>query len=297
MYKFLKIIALFLIVLTCCSDQEQDDNSDTSDETQVSGTLSSDTVWTLDKSPYIVVDDVVVERGITLTIEPQVEIRFDQGKGLTVKGILIADGSAGFTPSDESELIKFRSNRSMPDMGDWQGIKFDNTNDDESVISYSKIEFAKIGIDCFSSSPRISDSFVKFNETGIVLDTDSLSDINHNVISSNIEGISIHQSYALRDMHRINRNTISYNETGIMILFTEGKIEYNNFIDNEGYSITIKWSKVDIYATNNWWNTDEIDEIEKQFYDKKEDGTLGEVFYVPYSVSHISDAYPRLGTD
>jgi len=71
------------------------------------------------------------------TYEPQAEVRFDRDKGLTVKGVLVADGSAGFTPSDESELIKFTSNQSMPDMGDWRRIKFDNTNDDKSVVSYS----------------------------------------------------------------------------------------------------------------------------------------------------------------
>jgi len=128
MYKSLKIIALFLILLTFgCSEQDTDDRS-IPENTQVSGEITVDTVWTLDKSPYIVVDDVVVKRGVTLTIEPQVEIRFERDKGLIVKGILTADGSAEFTPSDESELIKSTSNRSMPDMGDWRGIKDYNTS-------------------------------------------------------------------------------------------------------------------------------------------------------------------------
>jgi len=221
MYKSLKIIALFLILLTFGCSEQDTNNSSILRNTQVSGKITSDTVWTLDKSPYIVVDDVVVERGVTLTVEPQVEIRFERDKELIVKGILIVDGSAGFTPSDESELIKFTSNQFLPDMSDWRGIKFDNTNDDKSMVSCSKIQYAKIGIDCFSSSPQISDNFIEVNEIGIRL-TDSASNITHNVIRSNTKVLFI-RNYKVSSSH-IDRNTISYNETGI-VFYSKGKME------------------------------------------------------------------------
>jgi len=284
--RFKIILAFLILFVALCGCSEQDkDNLSISKETQVSGEITVDTVWTLDKSPYIVVDNVVVESEVTLTIEPRVEIRFERDKGLTVKGILNADGSAGFNPSDESELIKFTSNQSMPDMNDWQGIKFDNTNDDKSRVSYSKIQYAKIGIDSYSSLPKISDNFVEFNEIGIRV-KDLLSEVSYNVIRSNINGMFIaHQT------PDINRNTISYNETGIVVI-SRGKVEYNNFKDNTGYSIVIS-REYTTYATNNWWNTIKIEEIEKQIYHKEDRTDLGRIFYMPYSTSPISDAYPR----
>ena len=46
--------------------------------TDVSGAISVDTTWTLAGSPYVVVGDVTVEPDITLTIEPGVQVRFNQ---------------------------------------------------------------------------------------------------------------------------------------------------------------------------------------------------------------------------
>lgn len=291
MYKSLKTIALFLILLTS-SCSEQDIDSSILENTQVSGKITSDSVWTLDKSPYIVFDDVIVERDVTLTIKPQVEIRFNQDKGLIVKGILIADGSAEFTPSDKSELIKFTSNQSMPDMGDWHGIKFDNTNNDKSLISYSKIEYAKIGIDCYSSSPYISDSFIEFNHSGIKLEDSLKQFIGYCTISHNLKAIELSNSYPY-----INHNIISQNDTGI-ILGLNGKINYNNFEGNIGYSIiSVKsnWRTLVVDATNNWWNTTKVEEIEKQVYHEADELYLIEVLYIPYAQTMILDAGPRIG--
>lgn len=285
------VLLLFLSMLygsSCITDEERE-LEENSGFTKVKGSILEDTTWDLLNSPYIVEEDVVVERGVTLTIEPQVEIRFERDKGLIVKGVLTADGSVGFTPSDESELFKFTSNQSMPDMGDWKGIKFDNTNDDKSVVSYSKIQYAKIGIDCFSSSPRISDNFIEFNEIGIKLSGSLFSNITHNTIRSNINGLIIYP----RPPH-ISLNTISQNEIGIVI-YSWGKARYNNFIDNTGYSILTKYARPfsNYNATSNWWNTTKIEEIEKQIYHKNDNNNLSNVFYIPYSTNSISDTYPR----
>jgi hypothetical protein len=45
-------------------------------QTNVSGGIYSNTVWTLANSPYIVTDTVVVFPGVTLTIQPGVTVKF-----------------------------------------------------------------------------------------------------------------------------------------------------------------------------------------------------------------------------
>jgi len=55
-------------------------------------TIKDKVTFTLDKSPYLIVDDVIVDRTGHLIIEPGVEVRFMPEAGLTVWGILSAEG-------------------------------------------------------------------------------------------------------------------------------------------------------------------------------------------------------------
>lgn len=90
--------------------------------TDVRGILSSDTTWEASKSPYVVTGSVTVASGVILTIEAGVEVKIDSGKGILVKGSLVAIGTDG-------QNIVFTSNQVSPAAGDWAYIKFR----DESV--------------------------------------------------------------------------------------------------------------------------------------------------------------------
>ncbi len=83
-------------------------------QTTVGGAFGSDRTWTLDGSPYTVTLTVQVLDGATLTIEPGVEVIFEQGQGLdTSRGVLVADALGG-------EPIVFRS--ADGEVGAWPGI-------------------------------------------------------------------------------------------------------------------------------------------------------------------------------
>jgi len=88
--------------------------------TDVGGPIISDTTWTLVNSPYIVVENVEVWEGVTLTIEPGVTVKFNSGKKLQVNGELIVQGTTG-------NLITFTSNQATPAPGDWGNIEFGST--------------------------------------------------------------------------------------------------------------------------------------------------------------------------
>ena len=85
-----KIILLFtIIVLFSCFvfvDQVKAD-------TEVGGNIDRDTIWTLENSPYIVIDTVQVLKGIKLTIKSGVEIKFNEDTGLKIGGELNAVGT------------------------------------------------------------------------------------------------------------------------------------------------------------------------------------------------------------
>ena len=73
--QWIIIALIFSIILIGC-----DQNPETpplTEETQVSGIIETDTIWTKEHSPYIVTDDIIVERNVTLTIQPGAEVLFD----------------------------------------------------------------------------------------------------------------------------------------------------------------------------------------------------------------------------
>ena len=85
----------------------------------VSGTITTNSVWTRADSPYLVTNNIVVEEGILLAIQDGVTVRFANGTGFTVEGTLVARGN-------ESSPITFTSNQTNPREGDWTCVLFDS---------------------------------------------------------------------------------------------------------------------------------------------------------------------------
>ncbi|MCH8318708.1 MAG: PKD domain-containing protein [Bacteroidetes bacterium] len=106
-------------------------------QTNVSGGIFSNTTWTISNSPYIVIDNVVVFPGVILTIDPGVNVKFEDGKYLEIRGDIEANGNL-------SDTIEFNSNSNSPYKGIWQGIQL---NDSVSAnFSYCKFKYATSAI-------------------------------------------------------------------------------------------------------------------------------------------------------
>ncbi|MCP4427392.1 MAG: hypothetical protein GY803_23130, partial [Chloroflexi bacterium] len=77
----------------------------------VSGLITSDTTWTAAQSPYIVTDVVTVTDGVTLTIEPGVQVMLEQYQSLIVEGNISAVGTAAepitFTAHSEGSFFSW----------------------------------------------------------------------------------------------------------------------------------------------------------------------------------------------
>ena len=101
--------------------------------TNVSGDVSG--TWTLAGSPYVVIEDLRVPDGQTLTIEPGVQVKIERSwHSIVIEGKLIAQGTA-------SQHITFTSSKSSPTPGSWMGLGF-GLCDEGTILEYCDISYA-----------------------------------------------------------------------------------------------------------------------------------------------------------
>ena len=143
-----------LLLLSCSPSTDSDSTNNDVDERErieVSGPISEDAVWESGKE-YYVTGDLTIEAGATLTIHPDVAVKFaheraDDYYGIMVGGTLIADGEDSttailFTPLDKLLYpTGFTSGAAewARKPGDWRGIEVEASSDTSSVIRYCRI--------------------------------------------------------------------------------------------------------------------------------------------------------------
>lgn len=120
-------------------------------QTQVGGGIYNSETWTKANSPYIVSGEVVLFSGAVLTIEPGVEVRFNNKAKIILRGNIKAIGSVG-------DSIRFTSNAASPAKGDYNGLSSEVNSSyplgaqvSQIVIEYAIVEYAINFID-FSNS-------------------------------------------------------------------------------------------------------------------------------------------------
>ncbi len=114
----------------------------------VSGPVSG--VW---EGIVTVTGDVTIQSGDSLTILPGTRIQFSGNFNFSVNGYLDAVGAEGdsifFTVINDSQL-------ETP--GLWQGIDFNDSSDDNSILSYAVVEYAVDGVYWNAARAMLSDS-------------------------------------------------------------------------------------------------------------------------------------------
>ena len=109
---------------------------------EVGGNITSDEFWSADTVKVIA--DVIIENGVTVSIDAGVELEFQDFYSIDVKGTILAIGEAGnpihFTSLHPEDFIIDHS-----EIGAWNGIKFNNvsTLNTTSKLKYCIFEYSK----------------------------------------------------------------------------------------------------------------------------------------------------------
>lgn len=155
----------------------------------IGGHISSDTIWE-PLNTYRLINNTYIDPGVTLTIEPGVEVQFADGFSLIVEGSLNSTGT-------DSNPIVFTSSRVAedppdPSAGSWNTIAFKGNRSEHFSIKYSIVEYAIDGLTIQSIDAAIIENNVIVNcsGNGITLKGNSNVTIAANTIMSNMNGIS-----------------------------------------------------------------------------------------------------------
>ncbi|MEE4259736.1 MAG: right-handed parallel beta-helix repeat-containing protein [Bacteroidales bacterium] len=156
----------------------------------VGGNLEQDEVWTSEHT-YIVTQDLKIQRHVTLTIEPGVQVKINQGRGIFIYGSLIADGQTG----DDIDSIRFVANHQTRWQNwKWKGLIYIGVKEtQENLLSYVSISNAETAIDIYvSENITIQHAHIYQNQMlGIAISNSHLIVIENCRIQQNYDGIEI----------------------------------------------------------------------------------------------------------
>jgi parallel beta-helix repeat protein len=244
--------------------------------TRVKGLIQEDVTWFAGASPYILEDSVTVEARATLTIEPGTAIH-SRGGGLVVSGKLLAQG-------DPKNMTVFEP--ASPG-GEWKGILFQGTRNEESALQYVKISGAQAGITCLSSSPLILGNDLSKNRVGLrIQESFSKPRVQGNVISANTAGVEILGGAApvleeneiqgnqkdgvlIRESNpSLQKNRILNNgEAGVRLFSSSPRLTQNNIHDNGKFEVyNDRQRDLPVEALENWWGAKEGPRLAGRIY-------------------------------
>jgi hypothetical protein len=222
---------------------------------------------------------LVVEKGVTLTIEPGTNVVFLPGKldeeglaesGLLVKGTIIAKGTPG-------KRILFTSGAKHPAPGDWGEVKLLNSTG--SAFGSCDFRFGGWGLHLHDSDIKVEGCTFSDNSYGGMRGQGGSVEITGCTLSGMEVGIRYWKSSP-----SIHHNTIMRNKTGIFLRQdAEGAmISFNNIFANTEYDIKLGDGQTkDVDASRNWWGTKETSYIRRKIYDKSREDYIGNVIIEP----------------
>jgi hypothetical protein len=251
--------------------------------TQIEGTLTANTTWTLANSPYIITNTIVIPENVNLTIEPGVTVTIQSSCGIMflINGAIQAHGDATnkiiFDGNCNSNFFKTNHPvaKGFLDL-DYCIIRnglsafwLDNT----AYLNLTNSDMCNLSQNSYLWYPS-QDTYIQYNTftncAGIKIGTDDYSSnstgmvyVQYNLFSNN-QGYIIN-NYASYGLSKIYANNNSFTQTFGVIL----EVEQTS-------------TTADMDASQNYWGTSNTTLIDSMIYDKNDDSSCSSfINYLP----------------
>lgn len=210
--------------------------------TYISGNITTSTTWNNLQDPYIVQEDVIINPGVTLTIEPGTIVKFPTtSSGLTVNGTLNAYGTATSTiyfTSIKDDTVGGDTNgdggATIPAGYDWRHIKFNagsEGNFNNVVVVYGGSYDPNSNLHIAGGVVNILNSKISNSGGGGIFQDGGVSGIDSTELSYSSIGFVLSDGFA----NLTNNNFKNNANNGYGVLTTTGgslTLINNSFTDN-----------------------------------------------------------------
>ncbi|MCK4596837.1 right-handed parallel beta-helix repeat-containing protein [bacterium] len=148
------------------------------------------------------------------------------------------------------------------------------------------------GIACTNSSPQISDNVISQNKYGLYTERECDPLVWHNHFFSNEDALYLHYYCD----PQIEANEISDQQRSGLYLsgYNNPEIHRNNISQNGSYGVYLTYQPDNVQAQNNWWGTNNLNEIGTLIWDVHDNAAVGEVLLNPILEAPVDSAGPRV---
>ncbi|MBN1648023.1 MAG: cadherin-like beta sandwich domain-containing protein [Spirochaetales bacterium] len=255
----------------------------------VLGHYYEDVVFGIEDSPYYVTGDIVIETGVTCTIDPGVEFIIAEGDAmgsgdteeLEALTEIIVDGTLDINGT-ESQPVVFRSVNSAEGEGQterWFGIEADGSgktinmeyarvyncqlvcgtrNGAEAFVQNTQIDSCELGVFTNEGSITVSDCEIK-NCPNAALRTVNpvLADFSGCVIAGNHNGVYCHDNSAAAAQVEITNCTFDANSSAVYSNLSDSEINVLNCIitNTTGWAVYCVTADTIIIDFSDVWNS------------------------------------------
>ena len=263
--------------------------------TEVGGIISSNTIWTAEKSPYEITETIQIPEGITLTIEPGVVIsKPSKGDMFLLLGTIHAHGNTQepivFDGGGNSTIISTYPGHGS---GDFEYCVFKNGYKLWDRWGHLTLRYSQIINVTTGSEKAIGGASIQLDSLLGEVNIEYNSFINTGGIL-----LSARSEYGFNVRYNLFQRMVSpiCNAVGA----TPGQpnkmvVQFNSFVDIEGIILSLEPTfSPTIDATNNYWGTTDTSVIDLKIYDGRDDVRISSyITYLPILTSpHPSTPTP-----
>lgn len=257
--------------------------------TYVRDAIAVSTEWIQANSPYVLQNDIVVNKGAVLTIDPGVTIQLmapttgkpGSGPNLVVQGGLRAIGNSAspisFAPAATGSL--------------WGALYFANADSVNSILQGCLVKGGRII--CNGCSPTITQCAIYGSKTGVEVLSNSQAQIVGNRITANGVGIALLSDTA---SPVVSKNDIYNNNFGIFFKdFGMPTISSNRIYNNLKYNM-VNYSAKLLAVPNNDFRLADARQIMRTIYDGAYNPSYGRLNFMPFAGMAAGQAAPAVAS-